>query len=62
MDDFARHLVALRGLLRVSELGWVEHRRNDEGRLCWNITQSGIENVENGEMEKLLSGERYGKN
>jgi hypothetical protein len=52
----------MRALLRVSELGWMEHKRRDDGRLCWNLTQSGIESLEDGTMDKLLSGERYGKN
>jgi hypothetical protein len=46
----------------VSELGWMEHERRDDGRLCWNLTQSGIESLEDGTMNKLFSGERYGKN
>jgi hypothetical protein len=49
-------------LLRLSELGWMEHERKDDGRLSWDLTQSGIENLEDGTMDKLFAGERYGKN
>jgi hypothetical protein len=59
---FLEYLARMRALLRLSELGWMKHERRDDGRLCWNITKSGIENLEEGTMAKLLSGERYGKN
>ena len=59
---FLEYLARMRALLRLSELGWMKHERRDDGRLCWNITKSGIENLEDGTMAKLLSGERYGKN
>jgi hypothetical protein len=52
----------MRVLLRLSELGWMEHERKDDGRLCWDLTQSGIENLEDGTMDKLFTGERYGQN
>ena len=61
-EGVPKYCARMRALLRVSELGWVEHKRRDDGRLCWNLTQSGIESSEDGTMAKLLSGERYGKN
>jgi hypothetical protein len=61
-EGVPKYCARMRALLRVSELGWMEHKRRDDGRLCWNLTQSGIESLEDGTMDKLLSGERYGKN
>jgi hypothetical protein len=61
-EGVPKYCARMRVLLRVSELGWMEHKRRDDGRLCWNLTQSGIESLEDGTMDKLLSGERYGKN
>lgn len=52
----------IRVLLRLDELGWMKHERKHDGQLGWNLTQSGIENLEDGTMDKLFSGERYGKN
>ena len=62
LEDVPKYLALMRAWLRLSELGWVKHERRDDGRLCWNMTKSGIENLEDGTMAKLLSGERYGKN
>jgi hypothetical protein len=61
-EGVPKYCARMRALLRVSELVWMEHKRRDDGRLCWNLTQSGIESLEDGTMDKLLSGERYGKN
>ena len=62
LEDVPKYLALMRAWLRLSELGWVKHERKDDGRLCWNMTKSGIENLEDGTMAELLSGERYGKN
>jgi hypothetical protein len=62
LEDIPKYLARMWALLRLSELGWMRHVRRDDGRLCWNITKSGIENLENGTMAELLSGERNGKN
>ena len=37
LEDVPRCLARMRALLGVSELGWAEQKRGDDGRLCWNI-------------------------
>ncbi len=63
VDDVVKYLARMRGWLYLSELGWAEHRRGDDGRLCWDLTKLGIENQENGTFERLaFSGKPYGRN
>jgi hypothetical protein len=62
IENVHKYLPRMWIMLRISELGWVEHERRDDGRLRWKPTQSGIENLEDGTMEKLFADERYGKN
>ena len=63
LEELPGYVAQLRPALGVSELGWAEHIRADDGRLSWSITNLGIENIENGNVARLaLSDEPIGRN
>jgi hypothetical protein len=62
LNEIFIHFVRMRAFLRMSELGWAEHGRGYDGRLCWTLTKSGLENEKNGTMKELLFADLRGKN
>jgi hypothetical protein len=61
LDDMLKHFIRMKAFLRFSELGWAEHGRSDDGRLCWDLTESGRENEKNGMLEEFFLADLGGK-
>jgi len=63
LKNLLGYVAQLRPALGVSELGWAEHMRGEDGRLIWSITKLGIENIENGHVARLaFSDGPFGRN
>jgi hypothetical protein len=63
LNHLADYIALMRPALGVAELGWAQHMREEDGRLVWSITTSGIDSIENGVVAELgLSDKPFGRN